>query len=87
MTVQGFAVQPGSIDGAGKWACWNLVDHTGRIVGQTTDPAHIGDLIAGKQMAAILAHSLANVGLLESAHARYQVAEDAFNDPDGITKE
>jgi len=87
MTVQGFIVQRGSIDTAGKWPCWKLLDASGKIVGQSTDPTYIGDLIAAKHLAALLTYNSARAGLLIVEHARYQVAEDCFNDPDGMTEE
>ena len=92
MTISGYTVVPGFIEPGScrvkhRQPCFNLVDHTGRIVGQSTDREGIRDLIAAKQMAAILAANCAKVGALEASYARYQVAEDCFNDPDGITSE
>jgi len=87
MIVLGFTVQRGSVDAAGKWPCWNLLDATGKIVGQTTHPAYIADLIAAKQLAALLVANCAKVGQCVAEHARYQIAEDCFNDPAGIIEE
>jgi len=87
MTIRCYTLQRGSIDKAGKWPCWNLLDPTGKIVGQATDREGIGDLIAAKQLAALLAYNCALAGLLIAEHARYQVAEDLFNDPEGVTEE
>jgi len=87
MTVRYYTVQPGFIDLGRRWPCWNLLDHTGRIVGQSTDRAGIDDLIVAKQLTALLAYNCTLAGLLIAEHARYQVAEDCFNDPEGVTEE
>jgi len=87
MTVAGYTVAPGFLDPGRRWPCFNLLDTSGKIVGQSTDREGIGDLIVAKQLAALIARNLANVGLQEASHARYQCAEDAFNDPDGMTEE
>ena len=87
MTVAGYTVAPGFIDPGKRQPCFDLIDHTGRIVGQSTDREGIPELIAAKQIAALLVANCAKVGLPIECHARYQVAEDAFNDDLGIYTE
>jgi hypothetical protein len=58
---------------------WCLLDTTGRIRGETTDPDLIPDLIAAFQMAAILEAICARTGMLIQTQARYQCAEDEFD--------
>jgi hypothetical protein len=57
-----------------------LLDETGKVQGETTNLDLIPDLIAAKQMAAILAVNCINVGLLIESQARYQCAEDEFDE-------
>ena len=74
MTAQRYTVVQG------RYGRHILLDETGTVRGEATSLDLIPDLIAARQMAAILEANCANVGLLVSAHARYQCAEDEFDE-------
>jgi hypothetical protein len=73
MTAQRYTVVPG------RHGRHVLLDETGTVRGEATSLDLIPDLIAAKHMAAILAANCANVGLLIENQARYQCAEDEFD--------
>jgi hypothetical protein len=77
MTALCYTVEPSHI---GRTPTWKLVDSRGRVCAETTDRSLIGEMIAAKCMTAILVANCAKVGILPETYARYQHAEDEFNE-------
>ena len=92
MTVKFFTVEPGFIEPGSRrqkkrWPCWNLVDHTGRVVGQSTEREGIASMIEAKILTELLVQNSALSGAGLEAWIRYQFAEELGNDPDDETEE
>ena len=77
MTTANYSVVPAKF---GKFPAWKLLDSTGRSCGLTTDRSLIPDMIEADQMVSLLTFNCALVGQLIENQARYQCAEDEFND-------
>jgi len=80
MTAQRFTLVKGWVDTAGRTRTWKLIDAKGKIRAEMTCKSEAGEVIAALNMADILTRNCAKVGLCVVSHARYQVAEDEFNE-------
>jgi hypothetical protein len=77
MTAQLYTVVPFQ---RGKVKTWKLLDATGRVRGESTDRNLLPDLIEAREVASILAAVCAQTGMLIEQQARYQCAEDEFDE-------
>jgi hypothetical protein len=77
MTAQLYTVVPSK---RGKVKTWTLLDATGHTRGESTDRNLLADLIETRELCSILAENCARVGILIQQQARYQCAEDEFNE-------
>ncbi len=77
MLAQRYTVVPGR---RGRVNTWRLLDETGTVRGEVSHPDLLPDLIEARHMAAVLEAVCAKTGLLIANHARYQCAEDEFDE-------
>jgi hypothetical protein len=77
MQAQQFSVVPGR---TGAVPTWRLLDANGKQRAEMSYTGDVGLVVAALELSKILAANCARVGLLIECHARYQCAEDEFNE-------
>ena len=80
MTEQRYRLVTGRVDPSGQIRTWKLLDLRGKVRAEMTCKEDVGTVIAALNLAHILTANCAKVGLCIEQQARYQHAEDEFNE-------